>query len=62
MRFPLLRTLPGKLFVLSSIPLVVLLAIREFIALPDLVEIFRKVVSLACIASLVWMGILVLRH
>ena len=62
MRFPLLRTLPGKLFVLSSIPLVVLLVVREFVALPDLVEVFRKVLSLAFIASILTMVALVIRQ
>jgi len=62
LRFPLLRTLPGKLFVLSSIPLVVLLVVREFVALPDLVEVFRKVLSLAFIASILTMVALVIRQ
>ena len=62
MRFPLLRTLPGKLFVLSSIPLVVLLVVREFVALPDLVEVFRKVLSLAFFVSIVAMAAIVLRQ
>jgi serine phosphatase RsbU (regulator of sigma subunit) len=62
LRFPLLRTLPGKLFVLTSIPLVVLLAIREFVALPDLIEVFRKVLSLGFVGSIVWMAGLVLRQ
>jgi serine phosphatase RsbU (regulator of sigma subunit) len=62
LRFPLLRTLPGKLFVLSSIPLVVLLVVREFVALPELVEVFRKVLSLAFLASIVGMAAIVLRQ
>jgi serine phosphatase RsbU (regulator of sigma subunit) len=62
LRFPLLRTLPGKLFVLSSIPLVVLLVVREFVALPDLVEVFRKVLSLAFFVSIVAMAAIVLRQ
>ena len=62
MRFPLLRTLPGKLFVLSSIPLVVLLVVREFVALPELIEVFRKVLSLAFFASIVAMAAMILRQ
>lgn len=62
MRFPLLRTLPGKLFVLSSIPLVVLLAIREFVALPEIIEDFRKVLSIAFLASIVTMAVMLLRQ
>jgi sigma-B regulation protein RsbU (phosphoserine phosphatase) len=62
LRFPLLRTLPGKLFVLSSIPLVVLLVVREFVALPDLVEVFRKVLSLAFLVSIVVMAAIALRQ
>jgi hypothetical protein len=62
LRFPLLRTLPGKLFVLSSIPLVVLLVVREFVVLPDLVEVFRKVLSLAFFVSIVVMAAIALRQ
>ena len=47
--FRFLRTLPGRLFLLSSVSLVVLFAIRAFVPLPELLEVFRKVVSLALV-------------
>jgi serine phosphatase RsbU (regulator of sigma subunit) len=62
LRFPLLRTVPGKLFLLSSIPLVVLLVVREFVALPDAVEVFRKVLSLGFLLSIGAMAVLVVRQ
>jgi serine phosphatase RsbU (regulator of sigma subunit) len=62
LRFPLLRTLPGKLFVLSSIPLVVLLVVREFVALPAVVEGFRKILSLAFLVSVVAIAVSLVRH
>ncbi|HEY6359166.1 MAG TPA: hypothetical protein VIX35_13030, partial [Vicinamibacterales bacterium] len=40
----------------------VLLVVREFVALPDLVEVFRKVLSLAFIASILTMVALVIRQ
>ena len=62
LRFPLLRTLPGKLFVLSSIPLVVLLVVREFVELPAVVEGFRKILSLAFLVSVVAIAVSLVRH
>jgi len=52
----LLRTLPGRLFLLSSGLLLALVITQQFLALPTLVEIFRKVVSLAFIASGLWLA------
>jgi sigma-B regulation protein RsbU (phosphoserine phosphatase) len=57
-RLTLLRTLPGRLFILSSALLLVLAGVHQFTELPALVEIFRKVVSLAFIVSTVWLIVL----
>jgi sigma-B regulation protein RsbU (phosphoserine phosphatase) len=56
----LIRTLPGRLFVLSFILLIVLGGVQQVTVLPDIVEIFRKVVSLAFIVAMFWLGGLVL--
>jgi sigma-B regulation protein RsbU (phosphoserine phosphatase) len=53
----LLRTLPGRLFLLSSGLLLALVITQQFVALPPLIEIFRKVVSLAFIASGLWLAV-----
>jgi sigma-B regulation protein RsbU (phosphoserine phosphatase) len=45
------RTLPGRLFILSSGLLVILLLIQQIAALPEIVDLFRKVVTLAWLAS-----------
>src|SRR5262245_45553362 len=47
--FRFLRTLPGRLFLLSGGLLLLLLAIRYFIPLPPFLEVFRKVASIALI-------------
>jgi phosphoserine phosphatase RsbU/P len=60
--FRFLRTLPGRLSLLSSASLVVLFAIRAFVPLPELLEVFRKVVSLALIVALVWLAVLAIIH
>src|SRR5215475_9480839 len=45
----LLHTLPGRLFLLSGALWLVLILVQRVVALPPLLEIFRKVVSLALI-------------
>jgi len=60
--FRFFRTLPGRLSLLSSGSLVVLFAIRAFMPLPELLEVFRKVVSLALIVALVWLAVLAVIH
>ena len=57
-----LDTLPGRLLILSGALMIVLLAVRQFVTLPEIVEIFRKVVSLAFIVAAVWLGVLLFRH
>jgi hypothetical protein len=57
-RARLFRTLPGRLFILSSAPLVVLLIIQSFVALPELLVIFRKVLSLAAVVSVVSLAVM----
>lgn len=60
--FRFFRTLPGRLFLLSSASLAVLLAVRQFVALPDLLEVFRKVVSLALVVAIAWLAVLAVVH
>jgi sigma-B regulation protein RsbU (phosphoserine phosphatase) len=57
-----LDTLPGRLLILSGALIIVLLAVRQFVTMPEIVEIFRKVVSLAFIVAAVWLGVLLFRH
>jgi sigma-B regulation protein RsbU (phosphoserine phosphatase) len=59
----LVRTLPGRLFILSSAVLLLIFIARLFAAIPDIVDLFRKVARLAWLVSLVWLGVLaVARH
>ncbi len=52
-----LRTLPGRLLLLSGALLAILLIVRLFVDLPELVELFRKVASLAFLVALVWLAV-----
>jgi sigma-B regulation protein RsbU (phosphoserine phosphatase) len=56
----LLATLPGRLFLLSSGLFVVLATLRLVVDLPAFLDLLRRVVSLACIVALVWLGALAL--
>jgi sigma-B regulation protein RsbU (phosphoserine phosphatase) len=59
----LLNSLPGRLFLLSAGLLLALAAVRLVVDLPPLLDLFRKVVSFACLAALGWLGVLALvRH
>lgn len=60
--FEYLDTLPGRLLILSGALLLVLLVVRIFVTLPELLEIFRKVVSLAFIVAAIWIAALVFRY
>jgi serine phosphatase RsbU (regulator of sigma subunit) len=60
--FRFLSTLPGRLFLLSGASLLVLFIVRQFVALPDVLEVFRKVVSLAVIVAIVWLAVLAVIH
>ncbi len=60
--FPYFETLPGRLFVLSGVLVAVLFVLRQFVALPEIVDIFRKVVSIAFLVAAGWLGALVFRH
>ena len=55
------RTLPGRLFLLSTAILVALLIVRQFAPLPEFVDFFRKVVRLAWFAALVWLTVVAVR-
>jgi phosphoserine phosphatase RsbU/P len=50
-----LRTLPGRLFLLSAGLLIVIAALQVTAGLPPIVDLFRKVVVLAFIVSVAWM-------
>jgi sigma-B regulation protein RsbU (phosphoserine phosphatase) len=54
-RLSYFRTLPGRLFVLSSVLIVILFAAARFTTLPLFVEVLGKVVRLAWIVSSVWL-------
>jgi sigma-B regulation protein RsbU (phosphoserine phosphatase) len=56
------RTLPGRLFLLSTAILVVLLLVRQFAPLPEFVDFFRKVVRLAWFGALVWLTVVAVRR
>ena len=60
--FRFLRTLPGRLFLLSGGLLLVLLAVRVFIPLPPFLEVFRKVASIALIIAIAWLSTLAILH
>ncbi|OYW06125.1 MAG: hypothetical protein B7X11_01295, partial [Acidobacteria bacterium 37-65-4] len=53
--FGVLRTLPGRLFLLSAGLLIVIFALQVTAGLPHIIELFRKVVRLAFLVSLVWL-------
>ena len=50
--FWFVRTLPGRVFLLSSVLLLILIVVRLFVPLPEFVELFRKVVRVAWFLSL----------
>jgi sigma-B regulation protein RsbU (phosphoserine phosphatase) len=50
--FWFVRTLPGRVFLLSSVLLLILIVVRLFTPLPEFVELFRKVVRVAWFLSL----------
>jgi len=54
----LVRTLPGRLFILSSAILFPIFIARQFVEIPDFVDTFRKVVAFAWVVSLVWLAVL----
>jgi sigma-B regulation protein RsbU (phosphoserine phosphatase) len=54
--FHFIRTLPGRAFLLSGLALLLLLVVQQVTAPSAPVEIIRKVVSLAFIASGVWLA------
>ena len=55
-------TLPGRLFILSGVLVAVLFVARMFVTLPEFVDIFRKVVSIAFLVSAGWLGATFFRH
>jgi phosphoserine phosphatase RsbU/P len=59
-RFGALRTLPGRLFVLSGLLLAGLLGLERLVQLPLFLEILRKVVSLAFFVAAAWLAVLLI--
>ena len=54
--FDLSHTLPARLFLVSLVLLVPLLALQQFVTLPGYIEILRKVASISLILSGGWLG------
>ena len=57
-----LRTLPGRLFLLSAGLLIVIGALQWVAGLPPIVDLFRKVVVIAFIVSATWLFLRALRQ
>jgi phosphoserine phosphatase RsbU/P len=55
---PLLRTLPGRLLLITSGLLLVIVGAQALVTLPPSVDLFRKVVSLVWLAGLAWLAVL----
>ena len=53
----LLSSLPGRLFLLSAGLLLTLAAVRVVVDLPPFLNLFRQVVSAACLVALGWLGV-----
>ena len=51
-----LRTLPGRLLILSGVIAALLLIVRLFVDLPDVVDLFRKVATLGFLVALAWLA------
>jgi phosphoserine phosphatase RsbU/P len=60
--FKYFETLPGRLFLLSGALVLALFVVRLFVTLPEIVDIFRKVVSLAFIVATGWLATLAFVH
>jgi serine phosphatase RsbU (regulator of sigma subunit) len=52
----LLQTLPGRLVILSSGLFSVLFLLQQFVDLPDIVELFRRVLLVAALGGLAWLS------
>jgi sigma-B regulation protein RsbU (phosphoserine phosphatase) len=52
----ILRTLPGRLLILSGATALVLLVVRQIVELPEIVDLFRKVASLFTFVALGWLA------
>ncbi len=55
-------SLPGRLLILSGAIVAVLFVMRLFVELPEIVDIFRKVASLALLIAAGWLGALAFGH
>jgi sigma-B regulation protein RsbU (phosphoserine phosphatase) len=51
----LFHTLPGRLFLLSGALFFVLRLVQVFVDLPEILDLFRRVVALALIVSAIWL-------
>ncbi len=60
---PVLASLPGRLVVLTGPLLLLLVIVRQFVTLPEPVELFRKVVAGGFVLGAAWLVVLVVvRH
>src|SRR4051812_1933789 len=57
-----LDTLPGRLFLLSSSLLLVIIGAQFLVELPLFLVIFRRVVSIASILSGLWLAVVIIRR
>jgi serine phosphatase RsbU (regulator of sigma subunit) len=60
--FSVVESLPGRLFILSSALLLVILAVQFVVTLPPIAVMFRRVVSVAFIFSGIWLAGLFVRR
>ncbi len=51
-----IRSLPGRLFLLTSGLLLLIVVLQQIVTLPEVIIVFRRIVALAFIGSLVWLG------
>jgi sigma-B regulation protein RsbU (phosphoserine phosphatase) len=58
----ILRTLPGRLLILSGAVALTLLAARLFVDLPEILDLLRKVASLAALVALGWIGAIMIER
>ncbi|MEZ5316568.1 MAG: SpoIIE family protein phosphatase [Vicinamibacterales bacterium] len=58
MRPSLFQTLPGRLFLISAAPLAVLLIAQQFVVLPELLDVLRRVVTLGVVVAVVWLAVI----
>lgn len=59
----IVRTLPGRILILSALSLAVLWSVQQFVVLPPFLETFRKVASLGVRVGVLWvLALVVVRY